>query len=309
MIDKFNGENKDALIKGLLKFAATSLNKTDAEVAALFLNADDTYNDATDVLSQQLASHIESVKGDTSKLFDNGYSKGKKEALSQAERDIKSRYGITSDKGLIDLVSEVVQLETESVRNQFEGKEVTEEDFKKSDFYLSLINTHKEQLQAAEDKAKEVDQVWQKKILAQEVDKYALLEIDKLNPILDADPNRAANQKANLLREINSLNWKLDDDGNLLPLNDDGTHKTNDHGHSVNANEVVKSVVEKFHSLAVSDPHNPIGGGGNPKPNGSVKLPNSVDEYKTLREEYKSNPEALSKIKEHAQSQDWYYRN
>ena len=83
----------------LLEFAGKTLNKPADELAeALFQMSDDNTEaikpDALDSLLSFYQNHIQTIKADTSKKFDDGYSKGKSETAKQWEKRLREKFAV-----------------------------------------------------------------------------------------------------------------------------------------------------------------------------------------------------------------------
>ena len=83
----------------LLEFAGKTLNKPADELAeALFQMSDDNTEaikpDALDSLLSFYQNHIQTIKGETAKKFDDGYSKGKAETAKQWEKRLREKFAV-----------------------------------------------------------------------------------------------------------------------------------------------------------------------------------------------------------------------
>lgn len=92
----------------LTAFLGTTYKMPAEKVASLF-NEDGTVKDNAlqDLLTVD-ATRIASLKSEGQTMFDNGFKKAQSEVLSLREKEIKEKYGVTTDKKGLDLIDEIV---------------------------------------------------------------------------------------------------------------------------------------------------------------------------------------------------------
>lgn len=304
MFNKFEGEQKEALINNLLSYAATTQNKTVEDLASIFVKEDETLNeDALNVLLTNHSNHVKSLQGDTAEKFDSGYSKGKKEALVQAEKALKAKFGIASDAKIEDLVDEIVSNQVSAVKETFESKQITDVDVQNHELYKSLLSNVDKVKTEYETQISEIQRSFAKAETDKLVSSYSDAIIAKLNPVFDADPQRAANQKAFLTSQICSTNWTMQD-GKPMLVDDKGLFIKNEQGFAIDPEDFIKGVVLKYHSLHANSDHNSITGQGNNGGNQVKGMPKNSLEYIQMLKS--ATREDKLKLKDYARKQAWY---
>lgn len=259
--------------KVLLAVLAATLGITEDEVKAK----------AEDENGQQelLTLHTAKVKGVKDTAFNDGEKKARKEQRSKFEQEIKEAFELDSDKQGVDLVSDLVA----AIRK--EAKAATD-DIKKHPDYLALereSNKKIKQLETeAEEKVRAVEQQYARKDTVATVKAKALAEFEALNPILAADPAKAARQKALIEREIEAGNYEIVD-GAILILDKDGKRLEDGQFNPVKLADHVKTIADNlgFEFKAAQERQS----GGDDAPDGGKatgfkgELPKSADEYAT----------------------------
>lgn len=132
----------------MLKFLAATLGKSNEEVEAiLFKKADDgaltdeISETAFETLEELHAKHLSDAPQDRIKAaYDEGHGKGKFEALSKAEEDLRKVYGIESKGNLKTLIAEAVAKATK------DG--ATDDKILTSQLYLSKVSEYEEKFEA-----------------------------------------------------------------------------------------------------------------------------------------------------------------
>lgn len=232
--------------------------------------------------------------------FEQGYSKAKKEVLSDLEENIRLEFNIDDDelRG-IDLVKKVAELNAK--KSKADPTKLSEDELKSHPAVIKLLNEKDKSFQAREQELKEGYEsklnTFHKESRFNKVSKRALSILDSMNPVLSSDPQRAANQKSILLRELEGLDYQEEGD-NFTPLDKDGKRLENEHGHGVNFEQLVKSKAEKYFDFKKADDRGnpaPPDGDGNP---GGSKVPKNEQEYAQMITDRTIPREDREKIKE-----------
>lgn len=247
---------KDFLIKLLI--AALGLTQTEAEAEVAKVESDP---EAQKSLLDQHKTKIDALKQTE---LDNGYKKGTKEVKFAFEKDIKEKFGITSDKKGLELVEELVQTKT---AGKDSPESITEDVVKKHPVYLNLENRLKTEKADVEKewKAKlaETEKTYAKKETFKTVSEKALAEFEALKPILSEKPEIAAKQKARIIRELEGKDFQVDENG-ILVLGEDGKRKEDGHGNALKFGSFVKSIADDLgFEFKVADDRDSAGGDNN----------------------------------------------
>lgn len=217
--------------------------------------------------------------------FEQGYSKGKKESLTKQEEQIREEFNIDdNDLVGIDLVKKVVEIN--SKKSKGDVSKLSDDELKSHPSVINLLTerenrfkTEKEQLiEEHQSKLKE----FSRKETMGKVSNKALDILDSLNPVLSEDPVRAKNQRNFLLRELDSLDFQINDSGNIIPLKD-GKILEDQHGHSVNFEDFVSNKAKALYDFKQAPERGtPPSGGGNGSGGGSQKFKSEAEYAKYM---------------------------
>lgn len=274
---------KEIFIRFLM--ASLGITKTEAEeridqVEADAAKADDLFN--------LHKSKIDALKQSE---HDNGYKKATKEVKFAFEKDLKEKFSIESDKKGLELVEELVASKTAGKGGE---TEISEDAVKKHPVYLQLetkAKTEKTELEKAHTaKLKELETAQAKKETLKTVSERAIAEFEKLNPILSENPEKAAKQKALIIKELEKGNYQVDEKG-ILILDEAGKRKEDAHGNALNFADHIKTVADDLgFDFKAAEDRSSSGGGQNNGNSGDQnkdkkftgKLPTNVNEYNEL---------------------------
>lgn len=228
--------------KTLLAALATVSGASTEELAAK-LGADDA--DTADIsgeLATVLATHKDKVK--TQKGADNsdGYKKATREVLSKLEGDVKTKYGVSTDKTGLELIDEIVTAKTADPGT------VSDEVVKKHPAYLAMEGSVaakvSEATKVADTKLTELAKSYKRRDEFQTVKDKALAEFDKLNPVLPADTGAAQKRRDRFVKDLEqATNFELTAAGEVLLLKADGSGRLEDeHGNPAKFADHVKAL-------------------------------------------------------------------
>src|SRR6478736_2638624 len=100
--------------KLLIEFFGKTLNLTAEDVAPIFETKGDDEelkSDALSVLLKHDAARVTKLKGDVATIekdqFDKGYKKAEAVVLQKLEKDVKEKFGVSSDKQGLELFEEI----------------------------------------------------------------------------------------------------------------------------------------------------------------------------------------------------------
>jgi hypothetical protein len=228
------------------EFLAAFLGKTlniPADKVASLLNEDET--EVKDTALNELlaldAARVKSYKDKEAEVFDNGYKKAQKEVMGQREKEIKEKFGITSEKQGLDLIAEII----------------TAEAGKKAELEPEKVKLHPEYIRLQDDltkKLKETEKTWKDKYEGREAEiqkeKVFSGVASKADSVLSGyglpeDVNLAKNQKALLHNELNQYTFQPNGDDYVI-VDKDGKVVNDEHGHRKNFESLVNEIASKY---------------------------------------------------------------
>lgn len=272
-----------------LGFLAQTLNKPVEEIAELLYQkgedgklSDDLVENASDVLKKLDVDRVKKLRetADNSghkKALEDQYKRGKKEALSDLEKSLMEQYGIESDKTGADLVSEIVAKTAKS--------DLPEEKVKRHPLYLDLekrLNTEVSKLtEQHKNEREELEKGYARKFTLANVKQRALMELEKLNPVLPENAQIAANYKRLYADAFEQFNYEQQEDGSLLVIKGD-KRLEDDHGNPVDFDKLLKNTASQFFTFkeqsAKGSAGNKNGSSGAGDSTGSIEVPTDADD-------------------------------
>lgn len=193
--------------------------------------------------------------------FDQGHQKAAKEVKFAFEKDLKEKYGVSSDKIGLELIAEIVAAQTGST-----GKG-SDDDVKKHPLFLKLEADSKKALAETEMNHKAAFKKLEESIatsaLLKEVSAIGIAEFEKLNPILSQDATKASKQKALVAKQLEGRSFqKVGND--FLILKEDGSRLEDEHGNPVRLSNLVKEISDDlgFDYKVASERSSSAGGEG-----------------------------------------------
>lgn len=235
--------------KILNEFLSKTL-KVDAEDLATL------YNEAGDLTGLQIAYDADALRiKKQSEDRTSQYNRGLKEAATKFEKEIKTKYEVESDLVGVELVDSIVLSRVE------ETKGATKD-----------ITKHPEMLRARADWEKEQkkrDDGWQEKldakdkeftraILLDKVKSKGLMLLDELNPILNEEPQKAAQWKQVFLNDLTSNNFQ-EHDNDFIVLDKEGNPLKDAHGYDRKFKEFHKEIADKYFSYQKAEARSSAG--------------------------------------------------
>ena len=298
-------EQLELAINAIAEFAAQLTNGNTETIASSLKNEDGTFNVAgLTPLKAKHAEHIQSLNDEKQKKFDDGDAKGFKRAMTKFERDVKDKFGITSDSRGLELVSEVVEANKEEPAK---APELTDEVVMKHPLYL----LEQDKTKAAENKldtaVQDVIDGYRLKETTDSVRDEAKAIILSLNPVLSENKAVAERQLNLLLDEIMKEKYQKVD-GITLILDAEGNPKKNVHGHRVDFSEFIKEQTEMTFDLKQSQERSSTGADDNtpPKTKTALGMPETEADFRAqLREAMKNDMERGSELVKYAAEKGW----
>lgn len=264
---------------------ATTLNKPVEEIAELLYQkgedgkpSDDLVENAAELLKTWDVERVKTLRAtaDNKKALDDQYKRGKKEALSELEDEIRKAYKLESDKMGLDLIREAVATEAKS--------DLPEEKVKRHPLFLDLEKRLKDEVTSIQTQHKtqleEVEKGYARKFTLADVKQRAMLELEKMNPVYQEHPEIAANYKRLFANEFDQYDYEKQEDGTYLVLK--GEKRLEDeHGNPVGFDRLVKNVAGRFYTFKEQSPKGGAGNkngssAGDPPPTGVPKDENEL---------------------------------
>lgn len=277
------------LLKFLVSFLSTTLKMDEAGVAALF-EADGSPK--ADTLKQLLDKDKDRVALLIKGKFDEGHKAAEKKVMTNLEKELKTKFGIDSDKEGVELIEAIVAAKTPK------GAEITDEQVKKHKVYLDLKEANKLAIDEATKATKEELDKFKAQVAQKEtstvVKAKALSIFEDLKPVLSTDTAKAAKQKELFVNLFENGQYRIEGE-RIIMLNPDKTDMVDGHGNRMDFETAVKSKATELYDLAVADPKGspgakpPAGGGGGGGSTG--KKPKTKDEFVAYMGEAKDDKE------------------
>lgn len=237
---KPNNKMKASEKKILTAFLDKTLNLSAETVVSLFeKNGDDEdlKDDALKTLEKADADRVQTLKGDSKTIFDNGYKKAQGEVLGKLEKEISDKYDIKSDKKGIELFDEIIELKTTP-------SDLTDDKIKVHPLYRNLEKESAKKIKEAEDAAQSKIDAKEKEITRNstlsKIKALADAKLKELKPIFNTiDPTKVQNQIDKLLlSELNGYDYEIQ--GEDIIVMKDGKRLEDPHGKAISFDDLVK---------------------------------------------------------------------
>ncbi len=227
----------------------TTLGVPQTEVASLLfeIKEDETGDvkpEALKTLLDKSAVKVAAFKDAETKAHDKGYNKAKAESISKFETELKTKFGITSDKQGLELIEFAV---AEQLKAQ--GGTTDEETIKRSSLYLNtverLTKEKEDAVKVETAKFEELNNKIQKESTFKTIAEQAKAVLDELKLVLPTGKTADGKSKADIqiqrfLNELgNEYGFELKDGKTLVTK--DGKILEDVHGNMIPLKEIVKS--------------------------------------------------------------------
>ena len=272
-------------------FVVKAFKLTTEELASL-------YNDAGELADFSLIERKDAeriTKLSTDKT--NQYNRGLKEGAQKLEKEIKEKYEIDSDLLGIELFDHVIETKVAEIKKAEPGEVLKHPDVIKAlnDKDKALKAKDKEWEKKLADKEKEIN----RSNLFSKVKEKALLEFEKLNPILPENAEKAQALKDILVERLNKFNYQLEGE-DLIVLKEDGSPLQDAHGNGITFADHIKGHAEKYFDFKAADDRSssgnkpPAGGGQGSK---KVRTPKDKADYVSMMSDNTLTPQERVAIK------------
>jgi hypothetical protein len=218
-------------------YLVKTLKITSEELASLYNEA----GELTDfsLIEQKDTARISKLTTDKT----NQYNRGLKEGAEKLEKAVKDKYDVESDLIGVELFDHVVETKVAEVKG------AAPEDILKNPEVIKLQNQHSKAL-------KDKDKEWQQKLTDKEkeinkaslfnkVKTRALVEFEKLNPILPENAEKAQALKDVFLEKIAKFNYQEEGE-DFVVLKEDGTPLQDSHSYNVTFADHIKGHADKL---------------------------------------------------------------
>lgn len=234
----------------LTGFLSKTLNMDSEAISGLF-NTEGDLTDLTPAIDLD-ANRIAKARERQQQQYDRGL----KEGASKIEKAIRVKYSIESDAIGVELLDAVIESQTAELNSKLEKKMTKDDDFEKHPKYLTLKQDFEKQLKAKDadwgTKLTEKESEWNRKETLAKVAKLAFNELDN-GYVLPENNDRASALKEVMQREIESVNYSFDDEGNPIILDKENKPLTDKHGYLVQFKDHVNGLASKYFDKKVAN--------------------------------------------------------
>lgn len=264
----------------VLGFLSKTLN-LDKEILAAKIFKTNAEGKVTDELNEAALQDLLGLDADRVKKLreggaskdelENQYKRGKKEALTDLEKSMKSKYDITDEKTGLDLV--------DAIASKLQGAKLDDEKVKMHPLYLGLQDTLSKKLEDTkteyETKIKGIETDYVRKDTFAKVADRVKSVFDASKPILPADTAKAALIRDEFVKNFEGYDFEVLENGKILP-SIGGKRKEDDHGNPIYLDDLVKIEVTRRWDLKAQDDKG--GGGNNNNGGGGITVPKTLEE-------------------------------
>lgn len=261
------------------------------------------YNTEGELISLKIAedadvNRVTKFKTEKQNEFNRGLEKG----ASKIEKAIKEKYNVSEDLIGVELLDHVIELQTAELNEKL-SKKGKDDDFEKSPKYLQLKKEHEAQLKAKDNdwtsKLTERENEWNRKEALTKVVKRAFTKLES-DFVLPENAERAAALKEVLQKELESGNYKFDEDEPIL-LDKEGKPLEDKHGKLVSFNEHIDSLATRFFDKKIANQRANAGNVNQPKQQ-TVGAFKSQDEYLEAAANAKTDAEKVEVLNRYKNS-------
>lgn len=229
--------------------------------------------------------------------YQEGYAKAKGEALHEAEKSFKEKYGVDSNLKGAELIDFIVK---DQLTKAGKVDVSNEEEVKKSSAYQAMETKLKKELkeakEAGEAKVKELETTYKKEGTFTKVGQNALDLLNGLNPILPKNATVAETYKRDFLNELKGFEYE-EKDGKIL-VSKDGKLLEDAHGNTLTWEDHVKKIAGNRFEFAANSGGENAGDSNDPKKKNQppaaypagIKKPTNEDELSAIMTSDKLKP-------------------
>lgn len=247
--------------------------KTDDDVETLILDADKT----------RITTLTKPKEGQT---FSDGYKKGKKEALTDLEKEAKEKFGVETDVTGLELIEAIVEDKTKTAGKK---QELTDDDIRKHPYFQNSEKAFKKQLKDKEEelngKIAEKEKEFNRTSTLNTIKGNAWADVEGLKPVLPKNAAVAQTQKNNFLKAFDAYDFDMADPKNPVVV-ENGKVKVDQHGHTVTLKDLAKQLAGEHFEFQNNNGGNNGGNDNNDHQNnnGTKTYPAGIVKPKTIEE-------------------------
>jgi hypothetical protein len=263
------------------EFIGKTLNLPETEFNSFFNESGELTQVTGLIESDRL--RIEAIRNANEQARKDQYSRGKKEALTELEKSLRTKYEVNSDKTGVELIEEIISKRAASP----DAVKLQDDEVLKHPKYAEALRKHEADINelkkqhAAELDAK-INEFTREKTSAR-VRQYVESKIDELKPILPNDPAKARKWKDKFIEEVLTGEFQIAEDGLIYPTND-GKPLQDAHGHIVKFDNLIQDKANSFFEFPAASQRTGSGGGQQQPPiNSNLR----IDTYEQYLEEMK----------------------
>jgi len=282
-----------------------TLNVPAEKVTSLFANEEGTElkPEALTEILELNTKKVAGFKAENQTYFDNGMKKATKEVLSDREKEIKEKYGVTSDKVGLELIDEIIS--AKSVKS----KDMDPDKVKSSPEYIKLQDEMTNKVKAIETEWKEKLDLKEKEYADEKTFSIVDKKADEILAgfALPEDQKLRANQRKLIVDELKKYKYQ-DNNGEFVILDENGKVLEDGHGNRVNFKTFVENGAGKYWPKLEGEKRSGSGGNNNASGNGQQNNGWTGKPIKT-EEDYKRAMGEAKDGKERIAIQDEYNKN
>lgn len=242
-----------AVITGLL---STVFKMDKAKIDEILADGKPTAEVSTAILDADKARVKAFKEAQEKEKFQEGFKKAKSEVLTEAEKAIKEKYGVESDRTGLELIEDVVAKASEGTGAAKKAKDLTPEDIRATETYLTMEKGFKKQLkeqgEAHTEAINKIQETHTKEKTFGTVAEDGLKTFNGLNPVLSQDATIAANQRQVFVSILAQYDYKELEDGTKVPMKD-GKVLLDGHGHAITFDDHVKTIASSLYDFAANN--------------------------------------------------------
>ena len=270
-------------------FAVKAFKLTAEELASLYNEAGELTDFA--LIERKDTERISKLSTEKS----NQYNRGLKEGATKLEKELKEKYEVESDLLGIELFDHVIETKVSEVQKADPGE----------------VLKHPEVIKALNEKDKALkakDKEWEKKLsdkeneinkanLFNKVKEKALLEFEKLNPILPDNAEKAQALKDVLVERLIKFNYQAEGE-DFIVLKEDGSPLQDAHGNGITFADHIKGHAERYFDFKAAEERTSTGNKGTSgQSSKKIRTPKDKAEYVSMMGDNTLTPQERVAIK------------
>lgn len=259
-------------------FLSKTLNLPETEFAAIFNAEGDLIS--VDSLIESDRLRIEAIRSQNETARKDQYSRGKKEALTDLEKSLRTKYAVESDKTGVELIEEIIS----KIAPTRGGTKLTDEEILKHPKFVEALHKYEKEINDLKTTHAGEIETLNSKFAKEKTNARVRLAVENiietLKPILPQDPAKARKWKDTFIADVLAGEFSITDDGLIYP-SEDGKPKLDAHGHSIKFDAMVRERANQYFEFPASQQRSGSGANEQSPPaggNGNLNI-NSYAEY------------------------------